>query len=251
MTSDRQRQELGPLAKTQRSPRREYHLVIFFAPLASWREKWFWLRPKAALGRSHISRRNVDFYATYRRGRASIYGSASGQRWRRSETVSNNELHQSHACNGNSMVSLRDSFKFEVSSVQRRACPSDFKLQTAHFKLHTCKTNPIWPSRGRPAEEIVQNKAKLGRTGVCGQRSSCGAGIGRRVKRAKRTQFGGRGPLDCGLVIADCGLKEAACGRVPEAKRAKRTQFHPGAGDAGSKTRRTNPISPGRGGRRR
>jgi hypothetical protein len=37
----------------------------------------------------------------------------------------------------------------------------------------------------------VQNKAKLGGTGAYGQRpSSCGARPGRRVKRAKRTQFG-------------------------------------------------------------
>jgi hypothetical protein len=39
-----------------------------------------------------------------------------------------------------------------------------------------CKTNPIWPGRGRLTEEIVQNEAKLGGTGVCGQRRlSCGA----------------------------------------------------------------------------
>jgi hypothetical protein len=39
----------------------------------------------------------------------------------------------------------------------------------------------------------VRNEAKLGGTGVCGQRpSSCGAWPGRRVKRAKRTQFGPR-----------------------------------------------------------
>jgi hypothetical protein len=37
---------------------------------------------------------------------------------------------------------------------------------------------------------IVRNEAKLGRTGVYGQgQSSCGAWLGRGVKRAKRTQF--------------------------------------------------------------
>ncbi len=54
------------------------------------------------------------------------------------------------------------SFKFEVSSVQRRACPSDFKLQTAHFKLHTCKTKPICPRpsfpRGQAWEIGVQRR---------------------------------------------------------------------------------------------
>jgi hypothetical protein len=155
--------------------------------------------------------------------------------------------------------------------------------------VRLCETNPFWAGRrgnaqnepnfarpARPTEEIVQNKAKLGGTGVCGQRRSAGGPwLGRGVKRAKRTQFcptragaGGQtrktnpicGPEapglrigDCGLriergysqasgggrmrktnpigrgrpAIADWGLKEAGCGRVPQAKCAKRTQFPP------------------------
>jgi hypothetical protein len=89
-----------------------------------------------------------------------------------------------------------------------------------------CKTNPISPGRGRPPEEIVQNKAEPGGTGVCGKRRlSCGAWLGRGVNRAEQTQLPGRGPRDCGLRIGDCGLKEAARDGV----RAKRTQL-PGRG---------------------
>jgi hypothetical protein len=52
------------------------------------------------------------------------------------------------------------------------------------------KTNPISPGRRRLAEEIVQNEAKLGMAGVCGQRQlSRQAWLGGTVKRAKRTQF--------------------------------------------------------------
>jgi hypothetical protein len=84
------------------------------------------------------------------------------RRWRPAETVINNERHYSHEWNGNSMVSLRDSFKFEgsgeVSSFQfgvssvgsersDRAC-SGFKLHTSNSPLParaggvTCKTKP-------------------------------------------------------------------------------------------------------------
>jgi hypothetical protein len=50
------------------------------------------------------------------------------------------------------------------------------------------KTNPISPGRRRLAEEIVQNEAKLGRSGVCGKRQlSRQAWLGGTVKRAKRT----------------------------------------------------------------
>jgi hypothetical protein len=53
------------------------------------------------------------------------------------------------------------------------------------------KTNQISRRRRRLTEEIVQNEAKLGATGVCGQRQlPCGTWLGRGVKCAKRTQFG-------------------------------------------------------------
>ncbi len=151
------------------------------------------------------------------------------------------------------MISLRESFKFEMSSVQRRACRSDFKLHTckmnpigkcevSSLKLQVsdrkehmpsaltsnfppnapvggiaCETNPISPRRRGRTEGIVQNEAKLGGIGVCGQRRSpCGAWLGRGARR---------------LRIADC--KEAGRRRVPETKCAKRTQFRPSAEEVG------------------
>jgi hypothetical protein len=84
------------------------------------------------------------------------------------------------------------------------------------------KTNPISPGRRRLTEEILQNKAKLGMTGVCGQRRlPCGPWLGRGVKCAKRTQF--RSPeVPHG---GDC---------------AKRTQFpRPEAADEGNCAKRS------------
>jgi hypothetical protein len=60
-------------------------------------------------------------------------------------------------------------------------------------RAETYKTNPISSGRGRVTEENVQNKAKLRRTGVYGQRSACGLRLGRWAQRAKRTQFGPAG----------------------------------------------------------
>jgi hypothetical protein len=74
------------------------------------------------------------------------------------------------------MVSLRDSFKFEVSSQEDSpSCPL-----TSNLKLHTppreiVRNEPNCARPGRVTEEIVQNEAKLGGTGVCGQwQFSCG-----------------------------------------------------------------------------
>jgi hypothetical protein len=61
------------------------------------------------------------------------------------------------------------------------------RLRTDADRL--CKTNQIPPRRGRVPEEIVQNEAKLGLTGVYGQWFSRGPRLGQGVKRAKRTQF--------------------------------------------------------------
>jgi hypothetical protein len=72
--------------------------------------------------------------------------------------------------------------------------------------IEPCETNPISSRRGRLTEEIVQNEAKPGATGVCGKRQSRGAWLARGVKCAKRTQF------------------RPAAG-APEAECAKRTQF--------------------------
>jgi hypothetical protein len=92
------------------------------------------------------------------------------------------------------------------------------------------KTNPISPRRKRLTEEILQNEAKLEKTGGCGQRQLLrGAWLGRGVERAKRTQFCSTGGTR--LRIGDCGL------------RIRRRR--PGA-DGGGKMRKTNPIWLGR-----
>jgi hypothetical protein len=93
--------------------------------------------------------------------------------------------------------------------------PFDFTLQTSNFTLprgDCAKQSQTWEDWGIWEEVFVSVVARPG------------------VKRAKRTQF-----LDCGLRIGDCGLKEAARGRVPKTKRAERTQFEgrgPGLGIA-------------------
>jgi hypothetical protein len=57
-------------------------------------------------------------------------------------------------------------------------------------RAEACKTNPIYRRPGRLTKGIVQNEAKLGGNGACGQRRlPCGAWLGWGVKRAKRTQF--------------------------------------------------------------
>jgi hypothetical protein len=101
----------------------------------------------------------------------------------------------SHECNGNSMVSPRDSFKFEVSSFKQEE-PGAPRLRIRGHRLwagargRMRKTNPISHRRRRLTDEIVQNEAKLGETGVYGQRRlPWGPRVGRGVKCAKRTQF--------------------------------------------------------------
>jgi hypothetical protein len=156
-------------------------------------------------------------YATYRRPKASIYRSpvaAGGGGQRQSPTT--NCIIPTHRM-GILWYPRGGSFKSEVASVksERSAIPpSDFRLP--HGK--SCETNPISPRHRRLPEEIVQNEAKLGWNGVCGQTSlPCGAWLGRGVKRAKRTQFLSR-PQDVGR------------GRptYEEPNRAKRTQFRLG-----------------------
>ncbi len=103
-------------------------------------------------------------------------------------------------------------------------------------RRESCETNPISPGRRWLTEEIVQNKAKLGKTGVCGQRQSLrGVWRSRGVKRAKRTQFRGRRPP--GLRIGDCGLQIERC-------RAGTPNPRSGRGQAlrRAETCKTNPI---------
>jgi hypothetical protein len=141
------------------------------------------------------------------------------------------------------------SLKPESSSWRRSgaesSCLQPHTLQKNALRRHyergqNAQNEPNFVRRRRAAEGIVQNEAKLGRTGVCGQtRLSCGAWLGPGVKRAKRTQFGAGSHA-----IADCGLKDAGRNRTPQAnvqnepnsarpraraggKRAKRTQLGP------------------------
>jgi hypothetical protein len=79
------------------------------------------------------------------------------------------------------------------------------------------KTNPIWPRPERVTEQTVRNEAKLGGTGVCGQRQSpCGPWLGRGAKCTKRTQFGGPGAQDYGLKGAGRDLQARASAGAPE-----------------------------------
>ncbi len=104
-------------------------------------------------------------------------------------------------------MSLRDSFKFEAPSAKqeemeasrlrisdgglKEAGRDGVRAEQSQFGVKTCKTNPIPPRRRGLTEGIVQNEAKLGETGVYGQRQlSCAAWLG-------------RGACDCGLQIAD------------------------------------------------
>jgi hypothetical protein len=94
----------------------------------------------------------------------------------------------------------------------------------ANLGVESCQTNPISRRRRRPMKAIVRNEAKLGATGVCGQeRLSCVVRPGSEMCRTK--PIWGPEAQDCGLMIADCGLRKAPRRRRPEAKCAKRTQF--------------------------
>jgi hypothetical protein len=87
----------------------------------------------------------------------------------------------------------------------------------ANFGVKACETNPISPGRRGLAEENVQNEAKLGWTGVYGKRGlSCGARLGRGVKRAKRSQFpagaGGTSPPGAWAERQVCRTKPISSG---------------------------------------
>jgi hypothetical protein len=112
---------------------------------------------------------------------------------------------------------------------------------------------PNFSRPGRLPEEIVQNKAKLGERGVYRQMVSYGPWLGRRVKRAKRTQFRrvGRGgvpiiPLFHHSNPMAIVRNEPNFAPRPEGKCAKQTQFPPPGGRWRRKSCETNPIGPGR-----
>ena len=95
----------------------------------------------------------------------------------------------------------------------------------------------------------MQNEAKLGRTGACGQRrSSCAGRLRREVERAKRSQFGG-GPTGVRGPIVQNEPNWAGRERPRRTKYAKRSQFRqPGRGlGKDGRTRKTKPIAPSRG----
>jgi hypothetical protein len=95
---------------------------------------------------------------------------------------------------------------------------------------------PNFSRPGRLPEEIVQNKAKLGERGVYRQMVSYGPWLGRRVKRAKRTQFRrvGRGGSPHYSTIPPF-QSDGDC--------AKRTQFRPPPRREIRKTRRPRQKS--------
>jgi hypothetical protein len=69
----------------------------------------------------------------------------------------------------------------------RSAEQSAGRARPTHEETNRAKRTQFGPARRRN----VQNEAKLGGTGVCGQRQSPGGTwLSRGVKRAKRTQFG-------------------------------------------------------------
>jgi hypothetical protein len=69
---------------------------------------------------------------------------------------------------------------------------------------------------------------------VWAKQSPCGPWLAREVKCAKRTQFGGRRPHDCGLQIGDCGLKEAGWGQQARASVQNKANFQSGRTGANS-----------------
>jgi hypothetical protein len=113
------------------------------------------------------------------------------------------------------------SSKCQVFSEELAPLTSNLKLHTSNFIR--AKRTQFALGRRRQTEKTVQNEAKLGMAGVCRQGQSCRAWLGRAVKRAKRTQFVGRGPA-----IADWRL------------RTERRRLRAGAGGQMCKT---NPIS--------
>jgi hypothetical protein len=157
------------------------------------------------------------FYATYRRGRASIYGSAAAG-GARAETASDNELHQSHEWNGNSMVSLRDGFKFEASSFKQEGRgPFDCGLVTADCGFKE-------PAASGCRRQNAQNKPNLAPPGAA-DRANC----------AKRSQtwvdWGMWATTIVAWAVARPGSETCktnpiwpGLGPVPEAMCAKRSQ---------------------------
>jgi hypothetical protein len=133
------------------------------------------------------------------------------------------------------MICFRDGFKFEVSSKRGRGVPGlriERRRPGAGAGGKMRKTNPISPRRRRLTEEIVQNEAKFGWTGVCRQRLSCGAWLGRGAECAKRTQF---------HLSAREWTRNPAHDAPAESDCAKRTQFTPGCGRMPGRTVRNEP----------
>lgn len=133
----------------------------------------FCLRPEAALGRSPISRRNVDFYETYGCRKASIYRSAAaggGRRARRGRKVRSARL-------GGSKRDMEKEADWPPEN-HRRGYPT---IPVFYHSTIPRQTNPI---SGR-AE---------GRTSAVWIRSCDEWDTGKAVK--KQSQFGGLTKLD-------------------------------------------------------
>jgi hypothetical protein len=69
-----------------------------------------------------------------------------------------------------------------------------FYRSTIPVRCQSCKTNPISSRRRRPdGGDYAEQSQTWGDWGIWAKRLSCGAWLGRGVKRAKRTQFGPAG----------------------------------------------------------
>jgi hypothetical protein len=152
--------------------------------------------------RAHISRRNVAFYETYRRSTASIYRSplAAGARLGREVCPSpprgktrQKEPPAQERCGSidcrcycavcHNMCGTNPISRLPIGGGRLGRTPEAKCAKRTQFppggqgeggerrltaSLQACETNPIWSGRSGCRRVNVQNKAKLGWTGVCG-----------------------------------------------------------------------------------
>jgi hypothetical protein len=146
------------------------------------------------------------------------------------------------------MVSLRDSFRFEVSSVkQRRPGPRDRGLKDVgrgrptHEESKRAKRTQFGPGRRRVPEANAQNEPNFARPGT--------AGGGNHAKRSQTWRDWGtwaKAVLVWGVArpwsrTCETNPISPCCRRSPEAKCAKPSQFGPAAGVWQKELRKTKP----------
>jgi hypothetical protein len=196
---------------------------------------------------SHISRQDVDFYATFWRSKASIYGSPAvggGDGQRRSSLTNG-----ANPTKGMGLVGVPcgtvPSLKCQVFRAELAPLTANFKLRTSNFIC--AKRTQFGPAGGQNA----QNKPKLGRTGVCGRRSSRGSRPGREVTAQNEPNLWAGGPR-----IADwrLGIEGRRAGTLA-LRRAETYETNPISrlriGDCGLRIGRRRPQAAGGGKMRR